>query len=223
MSVHRGSVTKRGDKIHLKTSYPSPTPLPVQACKKVHVSVLSPCASQKPENVWLTSCASEMLLLEPAGTVLGELTGEVKETSTRLHVQLSPLSAQSLERLSAKQLPSAPAAAAAAQHADESDLASRVSNAENNAHASMAMTFNDRCFTKMKLASEVKRFLMDCALSMSVQGSRFTRMAMCNCRGSATSMMTSWIECRLSSWDCLSFQTCGASAFQVLSTASLPL
>ena len=156
MSVHRGSVTKRGDKIHLKTSYPSPTPLPVQACKKVHVSVLSPCASQKPENVWLTSCASEIMLLEPAGTVLGELTSEVKETSTRLHVQLSPLSAQSLERLSARQLPSAPPAAA--PNAEGSDLASRVSSAENNAHASMAFTFNDRCFTKMKLASEVKRF-----------------------------------------------------------------
>ena len=154
MSVHRGSICKKGDSVHLRTSYPCAFPLPAYATKKVHVSLLSlwtPSEGAAPEQpTWVTSCASEIVLLDPVGTVLGELDVTISETSTRLHVKLSPTATEALEKLSTRRLPN--------PGPEEAPAEAPPMPAPSLAPSDLA--FNDRCFTKLRLSAEVQKFFV---------------------------------------------------------------
>ena len=141
LTVFRGSLTKQGEKLVVRTSKPAAADLPASSTRKVHVAVLE---KDESSHSWFASGLSHVLLLDPVNSIFAEVRAECKVTQTRLHVRLDETTSEEIRLLGKRQLP----------HIDkpvpEVAVAGRVMTKE--------MQFNDRSFMRSALEAECRKF-----------------------------------------------------------------
>ena len=149
LTVFRGAITKKGDKLVVRTSKAATSPLPCASTRRVHAVMLEQNAAGA---TWCASCASPVLLLDPVNCIFGQLTAESKATQTRMHVQLTQASLEDFNRMASARLPRVELQANGASSEDH-----EVSG--QGQAAPEELTFNDRSFSRATLQTECERFM----------------------------------------------------------------
>ncbi|CAE7714428.1 FEN1 [Symbiodinium sp. CCMP2592] len=147
LTVFRGSLTKQGDKLVVRTSKPAATDLPVSSTRRVHLAVLS---EGDRELCFHTSCISEVLLLDPVNTIYAEVRAKCQASQTRLHVQLDASTANDSKRMGKKVLPQV-----TGDELPETETAAQPASAA----ADVTVVFNDRSFMRAELEQACIKFM----------------------------------------------------------------
>ncbi|CAE7037389.1 FEN1, partial [Symbiodinium sp. CCMP2456] len=145
LTVFRGSLTKQGDKLVVRTSKPAASDLPVASTRRVHLAVLSESDS---ELCCHTSCVSEVLLLDPVNAIFAEVRGKCQASQTRLHVQLDASTAKDIKRMGKKVLPEVTGDEVPENEAQPASTAPDVT-----------LVFNDRSFMRAELEQACIKFM----------------------------------------------------------------
>ena len=148
--VFRGAVVrnpKKPEATRVRTSKPIPVALQADYAKLLHCVRLD---YDRSRDEYTCSCISDVLMVTPANTILGEVHGQVSCSSLRLHVKLPEASKAALAMLQNMNIPTLRENSGA--EASEDHAALGIDNAA-------AVSFNDRSFHRSSLDSKCKLFL----------------------------------------------------------------
>ena len=148
--VFRGAVVrnpKKPEATRVRTSKPIPVALQADYAKLLHCVRLD---YDRSRDEYTCSCISDVLMVTPANTILGEVHGQVSCSSLRLHVKLPEASKAALAMLQNMNIPTLRENSGA--EASEDHAALGIDNAA-------AVSFNDRSFHRSSLDSNCKLFL----------------------------------------------------------------
>ncbi|CAE7604992.1 unnamed protein product, partial [Symbiodinium sp. CCMP2456] len=158
LTVFRGSVVRKPESRHsgtVRVGKPMPCEVPAASAKVLRGTLLQ--QEGQDQHHWVTSCTATPLLFDPSGCVIGELeTAEMRESATRLHVQLSHSAVQAVRLLMAgkiavPELPPGNPEQDEGAPAETSDAAAQP--------AAQDQTFTDRSFVRKSLDKTVDLFI----------------------------------------------------------------
>ncbi|CAE7632210.1 unnamed protein product, partial [Symbiodinium necroappetens] len=150
LAVFRGAVVrnpKKPEATRIRTSKPIPVPLQAEYAKLLHCVRLEHDDSR---DEYTCSCISDVLMVTPVNTIIGEVHGQVSCSSLRLHFKLSDASKAALAMLPNIDIPTLRENSGAQASEDRADV---------GLDQSAMVSFNDRSFSRTSLDANCKLFL----------------------------------------------------------------